>query len=124
MNELQAIKILGNIIQPDNSLHGRGNYIHWLNGEEKLTIDGRFTSKQLKVISWWMIHKSGKQDKKKKSYSRFDLLQLLSECYDVLTDTPHDKRKAGYDLVKEIANKKALVIDKIKAIIGEYVNAR
>ena len=56
MTEEQARCVLGDSIQPDNSLYSLGAYIAWSPGDAEITLDGTFTWDELLALTWWMEH--------------------------------------------------------------------
>lgn len=56
MNEEDARKILGSMIQEDNSLYDEGQYISWRKGEVCF-LDAGFNVNELEAIAWWMRNK-------------------------------------------------------------------
>jgi hypothetical protein len=56
--ERWARKVLGEMIQPDDSLYCLGRYICWGRGDDHVTLDDRFSIEELEAIAWWMEHKN------------------------------------------------------------------
>ena len=55
MDEKQAKEILGdNIKSPEDGLYSLREYIHWNVGDDKATLDGKFTADELEATAWWM----------------------------------------------------------------------
>ena len=57
MDEAKARSILGDAIQPDNSLFNLGEYVSYEVGDTDVCLDARFTVEQLEAITWWMRFK-------------------------------------------------------------------
>lgn len=56
MNESIARKIIGHLIQPDNTLFSVGYYISWDGGDE-ITIDcGNESVDDIIAIAWWITN--------------------------------------------------------------------
>lgn len=61
MNEHKARVILTQYIRCDNALSSimMENYVYW-NGQDKVVIDGKFTTDELEAIAWWIKNKEVK----------------------------------------------------------------
>jgi hypothetical protein len=60
MDEARARKILGDIIQPDDSLSKGTDYVFWKpweTGVAEVELDAFFSADQLKAMAWWMENK-------------------------------------------------------------------
>ena len=58
--EREVRETLIDVIKPDGSLRNLHTYINWERGEDEVTLDAAFTSKELEAIAWWMEHMGGK----------------------------------------------------------------
>ncbi|QJR79592.1 hypothetical protein CA267_001665 [Alteromonas pelagimontana] len=57
MNEEKARAILGERIQPDNSLHDSTDWVDWT-GDDSIQLDADFSVDELEAIAWWMRNKT------------------------------------------------------------------
>lgn len=57
MTEQRAREILGVSITANGSIYASVNYVYWLPGDDKATLDDRFSADELEAIAWWMRNK-------------------------------------------------------------------
>lgn len=58
MNEAEARRILGDTVQPDDSLFCLGHYTCWRPDDTEIVLDDRFSVEELEAMVWWMRNKS------------------------------------------------------------------
>jgi len=60
MDEDKAREILGDSIQPDDSLFSCGWYVQWRKHNSTAVLHGEFDAEDLEAIAWWMRNKTAR----------------------------------------------------------------